>query len=114
MTPRSRGDYFERQTRTALTDDGWIVIRSAGSLGAADLVAMRAGRAPLLISCKVSGRIGRAERKRLLDTCVRADALPIVAMRKRRGHVLFCRVRADTLELSPFRELRHGDPWPAA
>lgn len=110
MSNRTRGDYFERQAKDALVGDGWIVVRSAGSFGIADLVALRAGRAPLLISCKLGGRIGREERRQLIEACVRADAMPIVAMRKRRGHVLFCTVRGDTLALSPFRELRDGPP----
>ena len=45
---RSRGDYFERRTRAALEAQGWLVIRSAGSYGVADLVALSAGRTPLL------------------------------------------------------------------
>jgi hypothetical protein len=45
--PRAAGDYFERRTRDALVADGWTVIRTAGSLGIADLVALRADRDPL-------------------------------------------------------------------
>jgi Holliday junction resolvase len=37
----SRGHTRERQVRKLLEDDGWFVCRAAGSLGDADLVALR-------------------------------------------------------------------------
>lgn len=50
----SRGIDRERRVRDWLVDqdDPWFVIRAAGSLGVADLVALRAGSRPLLIECK--------------------------------------------------------------
>jgi Holliday junction resolvase len=87
MTPRSRGDYFERQARAALAADGWVVIRSAGSYGPADLVALKDGATPMLISCKLSGRIGPGERADLVTTCRAAGAAPVMAQRTRPGEV---------------------------
>lgn len=88
---RQRGDYFERQTRSALEGAGWVVVRSAGSLGPADLVAVRRnsmGRPHvLLVSCKVSGSASPAERARLLDTADRAAAEPLMAHRPNRGTI---------------------------
>jgi Holliday junction resolvase len=89
---RQRGDYFEYQTRDALRAVGWFVIRAAGSKGIADLVALRAGNTPLLVSCKLSGRIGPAERQSLLDAAYEAGAKPVVALRPGRGRVQLCRV----------------------
>ena len=87
MTNRHRGDYFERQTRDALRECGWVVIRGAGSMGPADLVALRAGTRPLLISCKLHGRIGPAERLTLLDYADIAGARALLALRARPGYV---------------------------
>jgi Holliday junction resolvase len=87
MGNRQRGDYFERQTRDALAGCGWYVVRSAGSLGVADLVALRVGRRPLLVSCKLSGRIDPGERADLIAAAVMAGARPMLAQRERAGWV---------------------------
>jgi Holliday junction resolvase len=90
MTNRHRGDYFERQVRDALHAEGpWIVVRSAGSFGIADLVALTAGRKPWLISCKLNGYIGPKERAELLHAQWVAEALALVAMRPKPGWVEF-------------------------
>lgn len=87
MTNRQRGDYFERQTRDALTDSGWLIIRAAGSLGPADLVALRNGSMPLLLACKTSKRISPAERMALIIAAQQAGARPLLATRVRPGWV---------------------------
>lgn len=124
MTPRARGDYFERQTREALREAGWIVVRSAGSLGPADLVAVRrnsmGGPHVLLISCKVDGRCGPAERAALLEAAEKAAAEPLVASRPTKGRITLVslldqRQRAE-LRVSTKPRHRKGDadePAPA-
>jgi Holliday junction resolvase len=87
LTNRQRGDYFERQVRDTLAANGWLVIRSAGSLGIADLVALRKGHAPRLVSCKLGGRIDPAERTALLDAADAAGADALVAWKPKRGRV---------------------------
>jgi Holliday junction resolvase len=87
--PRAAGDYFERRTRDALTAAGWIVVRSAGSLGAADLVAMKAGNVPLMVSCKRGGYIPRSEVIRLVDAALKAGAAPVVAQAAQPGWAEF-------------------------
>lgn len=98
MTNRTRGDYFERQTRDALEGEGWIVLRSAGSLGPADLVALRAGQPTMLVACKTNGRIGPAERATLADAATIAGAQPVLACRTQRGWVDLHDVRADGVD----------------
>jgi Holliday junction resolvase len=53
----SRGITRERQLRTFLENEDWFVTRAAGSLGEADLVALKAGETPRLIEVK-SDRAG--------------------------------------------------------
>lgn len=95
MTNRERGDYLERQTREALRAHGWIVVRAAGSHGIADLVALRRGFKPLLVSCKTDGRIGPAERLELVGAAETGAARPILASRSKRGWVDLALVYAD-------------------
>lgn len=93
MGNRARGDYLEHQTRDALAAYGWYLIRAGGSLGAADLVALRAGKRPLLIQCKILGpgrafpRVDPAERTALYEAAEKAGARAIIATRYRGGYV---------------------------
>jgi Holliday junction resolvase len=51
-----RGSNKERAVAANLRVDGWIVYRSAGSHGNADLIALKAGMAPRLLQVKSSAR----------------------------------------------------------
>jgi Holliday junction resolvase len=59
----------ERQVREVLEAQGWWVARAAGSLGDADLIALKDGKRPRLIEVKANegspyktfGRLHRAE-----------------------------------------------------
>lgn len=82
MNNRRRGDYFERQTRADLEKRGWIVLRSAGSLGAADLVALHHNRPAILVACKIPGYMRPAENDALIEFALRAGAVPMLAFRK--------------------------------
>ena len=48
---KRKGTYVERKIAQKLKDKGWIVIRSTGSFGQADLVCIREGKA-MFIECK--------------------------------------------------------------
>ena len=64
MTPGSRnkrnGAIRERRVKELLEDDGYFVVRSAGSLGIADLVALKPGQV-LLVQAKSEAYLGPAE-----------------------------------------------------
>lgn len=94
-SPRRRGDYFELRTRDDLEAHGWQVTRAAGSLGIADLIALKAGHPPLLVSCKLGGKIGPAERQALYTTSRRAGAVALIAWRPHRGLVAYRRLHGD-------------------
>lgn len=78
MTRYEAGRRFEWRVRDELTDDGYAVIRSAGSKTKVDLVAIKPGQW-LLVQCKRDGRIGPAERSKLLSLASMCAALPVVA-----------------------------------
>jgi Holliday junction resolvase len=73
----------ERQLRERLRSQGWWVIRAAGSLGDADLVALKDGQRPRLIELKANAEggpfknFGPTDRAELLEAaqCAGADAL---------------------------------------
>lgn len=48
----SRGHDRERAVRRVLEGEDWWVTRAAGSLGDADLVALKAGKRPLMVEVK--------------------------------------------------------------
>jgi Holliday junction resolvase len=48
----SRGIARERQVKLLLLAEGWWVVRAAGSMGDADLVALKAGETPLMVEVK--------------------------------------------------------------
>jgi len=70
------GLVLEHATRHDLEADGYYVIRSAGSKGAADLVAIKPGEL-LLVQCKLDGKMTPLERH---DLSVLADRLGVVSL----------------------------------
>lgn len=80
----SHGAAFERKTRHHLEENGYEVIRSAGSKGKVDLVAFKRGQI-LFVQNKLNGLCAPAERSRLRDLAGMVGALPIVAYRHKDG-----------------------------
>lgn len=80
MSAYRSGADFERAVRFDLRDNGYEVIRSAGSKTKVDLVAFKQGEL-LFVQCKRSGRIGPADRAALLGLAALVNAIPVVAAR---------------------------------
>jgi hypothetical protein len=80
------GTRFERKVRTDLRDNGYTVIRAAGSKGDSkvDLVALKPGQV-LFIQCKADGTMPPAEWDRLFDVAGWVSAYPILASNGLRG-----------------------------
>lgn len=75
----SRGVARERAVRRLLEDDGWWTARAAGSLGDADVIALKAGARPRLVEVKSTSRsafadFGPADRAELIAAAERAGA----------------------------------------
>lgn len=110
---RDRGDYLERQTKAALEAFGWVVVRAAGSLGAADLLAIRAGFRPLLVACKITGYLLPAERRALIEWAAKGDARALMAQRTKPGRVGLWEVHEDAKKRPPVDELPAPRKGPA-
>ncbi len=86
----SRGQNRERQVRRLLEDDDWFVCRAAGSLGDVDLVALKAGKLPMLIEVKSTAggpyeRFGPKDRGDLQFAADLAGAIATLAWWPPRG-----------------------------
>lgn len=84
MSAKSRGSARERQVMMLLRNDGYVVMRAAGSFGDADLVALKAGAASMLVQVKsdVAGpfaHFGPAARYALYVEAQRAGAEAVLA-----------------------------------
>mgnify|MGYP000570454909 FL=1 len=95
MGSYARGAAFERKVRRLLEEDGWFVVRAAGSKGIVDLVALRERGNVLrvqLISCKLNGYVPPAEREQLLELKRRLPHVEFLIAARRAGEVVFERV----------------------
>ena len=77
-----RGSAFERRVKEMLELEGYYVVRSAGSHGVADLVAVKPGEV-LFVQCKTS-KISAAECDILIKTSAQYGAIPVVAVKRGR------------------------------
>lgn len=109
-SPRRRGDYHERKVRANLEKHGWLVVRSAGSLGPADLIAIHHARMPVLVSCKISGKVPPAEWDELYLVAMRHGAHAIVASRPKDGVIRYQRIDMPK-PLRPSRNVADNGPW---
>ena len=72
------GTVREYRVKELLEDDGYFVVRSAGSGGVADLVALKPGQV-LLVQCKSEAYLAPAEWNALWFTTQNVRAVPIHA-----------------------------------
>ena len=82
MTPGNRnkrnGTVRENRVKELLEEDGYYVVRAAGSLGAADLIALKPGQT-LLVQVKSEAYLGPGEWNDLWFAAQAAGGIPIHA-----------------------------------
>ena len=86
-----RGHDRERSVKRLLEEDGWLVVRAAGSLGY-DLVALKDGFTPRVIEVKSTAggpyeRFGPSDRRELVDAAKAAGACAELAYWPPRGQL---------------------------
>lgn len=89
-TNKARGTAFERKVAAELERDGYLLIRAAGSHGAADLVALKPGQV-LFVQVKLggAGQCAPAEWNEFYRLATSVGALPILAYRPGRQGVAY-------------------------
>lgn len=75
-----RGSAQERRLKVRLESEGYYVIKSAGSKGAADLVAIKPYQI-LMIQAKLNDKISVEEWNTLYETARRLRAIPVLCFR---------------------------------
>lgn len=80
---KGAGTRRENQVKDLREAEGWVVTRSPGSLGPADLVCLKAGETPLLEQVKATTGspwqgFGPKERSELSATAKRAGAVALL------------------------------------
>jgi len=83
-TNYERGRALEHRVRTHLREQGYEVLRTAGSKSKVDLVAVKTGQI-LFVQCKRSGALPPAEWNALWDLAAMAGAVPVLAEQLTRG-----------------------------
>jgi hypothetical protein len=78
-----KGAARELRVKALYEANGWVVYRSAGSHGPADLVCMKSGRQTELVQVKANasgpfGHFGPAEREELRDEAIKAGARAVL------------------------------------
>ena len=79
-----RGADLERAAKKYLEDNGYYVIKSAGSKGVADLVGIKPGET-LYVQCKTDGYLLPDERVRFRQAALKSGAVPLVARWAKEG-----------------------------
>lgn len=78
------GADLERAAKKLLEDNGYYVMRSAGSKGAIDVAAFKS-REVVFVQCKTDGYLAPAERMVFRQLCLTARATCLVARWERSG-----------------------------
>lgn len=77
---KAAGTRRENQVRDLLAAEGWVVMRAPASIGAADLIALKAGELPRLVQVKANTgnpykTFGPKERRELMDVAEQAGGI---------------------------------------
>jgi Holliday junction resolvase len=95
------GRKFEYRTKYYLEDKGFFVVRSAGSKGEADLVAIRPYglcSEVLLVQCKYGlGHISNAEIIKLISVSDKVNAIPILVTNDDKHKLVFKNLKRDEI-----------------
>jgi len=87
MTLYSRGANFERRVKKHFEDAGWYCIKSGGSHGPADVVAIKGAKGAslvLMVQCQLDKPFNPIKKKWLRDVANNCCAFPLLAYRNGR------------------------------
>jgi Holliday junction resolvase len=84
-TPYQRGTAFEHRVKGILEKEGWLVTRSPKSGSPYDLMAIKLSHWPILVQCKLRGRMTIAAWGEIADLALKHGAKAIHAYKLPRG-----------------------------
>lgn len=87
MSQYSKGANFERRVKKHFEDDGWYVIRAAGSKGLFDLICFKAGMI-FAIQVKLDGVLSRNEREQMAEWG-RSHLIPVLLASRDGQEIMF-------------------------
>lgn len=87
----AKGAKFEREIADILLEDNWLAVRSAGSHGIVDVLAVKQG-VIWFIQCRTNGNLTEVEAKELLIIAKEHNGTAILAS-KSKGQYLFEEVK---------------------
>jgi len=82
-----RGYNFELRVKRSLEKRGFFVVRSSGSHGPADLLAVSKDGKVLAVQCKLDGYLPPKEFRKLLVLAARYPVTPYLASKNEKGRV---------------------------
>ena len=100
MSRYARGADFERRVKKDLEVHGYLAVRSAGSHGAVDIMAVGPDSI-LLIQCKLKGVISPADRAELVALAEKYDAEAVLCLRES-GAICYRVYSKPTAEWEPW------------
>lgn len=90
-TPYQRGRSFEYRVKKKLESLGYFVMRSAGSKGQVDLLAVKHGTS-LFVQSKLRGQISITEHNELFLLSQRFGSIPVIVMNSDSRKIIFLRI----------------------
>jgi len=98
-----KGRACENYVANYLRRNGFYVVRSAGSHGVYDLVAICHGRV-FGIQCKTNGQLSRKELIKIVETSERYGIIPFLAFRNNRRVKIVNLITSECMTLKQFVE----------
>jgi len=103
-----KGANFERKVRDKLKDMGAFVVRSAGSKGVFDLIAIFEDGRVWGVQCKMSFRISNEEIRKMVEIGEKYPIEPMLATKLDRK-IVFIDVRE--IEKYKYQKVRNSNRW---
>jgi len=110
MNNYRRGYAFELRVKRSLEKRGYFVVRSSGSHGPADLLAVSKDGKVLAIQCKLDGYIPPKEFRKLLALSTRYPVVAYLASKNEKGKVSLKKLRPSgrsSSQLMSYRGVAH-------
>jgi len=98
-----RGYNFELRVKRSLEKRGYFVVRSSGSHGPADLLAVSKDGKVLAVQCKLDGYLSPKEFRKLLLLAARYPVTPYLASKNEKGRLSLKKLSDESMRAASAR-----------